>query len=392
MDKTPMFRPDPLRSKDESPASVDDLQSTFIRNVEHELRTPLAIVQGYAELLRDGGLGALGPDQQKALFVIVNRAYEMRALVERIGVLMSVQAGADIMIPLALTDIAVEVVQVKREAAAQAGLAFEAQLEPEMPPVSGNPHQLHEAMVCLIENAIKFTPAGGQVQVRVYAEPGWICFSVQDTGIGIEEDKLARLFGGFYQADGSTTRRYGGIGLGLTLVKHVVDAHHGQISVTSQLGQGSLFTIKLPVLSADRQFGSAVGSAGKVRRILVVDDEENVALTLEAGLERVPNCQVSIATSGEQALQLFEQEPFDLLITDYKMPGTDGMTLAARVRELYPKTIIVLCTAYSSEDLRRQAERVSIQRILDKPVRLADVRAAAMEALSQGESNGTPQN
>jgi CheY-like chemotaxis protein len=366
------------------------VQSTFIRNVEHELRTPLAIVQGYAELLRDGGLGALDADQQKALFVIVNRAYEMRGLVERVGVLMSAQAGTDIMIPLALTDVAVEVAQVKREAATQAGL--EAQLEPETPPVLGNPHQLHEAMVCLIENAIKFTPAGGQVQMRVYAEPGWICFSVRDTGIGIEEGKLAHLFSGFYQADGSATRRYGGIGLGLTLVKQVVDAHHGQISVTSQLGQGSLFTVKLPVYSADKQFGAAVESASKIRRILVVDDEENVALTLEAGLERVPNCQVSIATGGEQALRLFEQEPFDLLITDYKMPGTDGMTLAARVRELYPKTIIVLCTAYSSEALRQQAERVSIQRILDKPIRLADVRAAAIEALNQGESNGAPQN
>jgi CheY-like chemotaxis protein/anti-sigma regulatory factor (Ser/Thr protein kinase) len=389
MTKTLPARPDPLRGKDDFTAQVGDLQSTFIRNVEHELRTPLAIVQGYAELLRDGGMGTLDPDQQKAMFVIVNRAYEMRALVERIGILMSVQANNDIMIPLSLTDIAVEVFQAKREAAAQAQLAFEAQFDPEPPLVSGNPHQLHEALGCIVENAIKFTPAGGRVELRVFVEPGWVCLSVRDTGIGIEEGKLAHLFDGFYQADGSTTRRYGGIGLGLTVTKRVIDAHRGQIGAESQPGQGSLFTMRLPVFSASVQAGQTVEPAGTLRRILVVDDEENVALTLEAGLERVPNCQVSIATSGEQALRLFEEQPFDLLITDYKMPGTDGMTLSGRVRALYPKTIIVLVTAYGSEELRQQAARVSIQRILDKPVRLAEVRAVAMEVLGQNGSNDT---
>lgn len=387
MTKTRPARPAPLRGKDDALAQIDDLQSTFIRNVEHELRTPLAIVQGYAELLRDGGLGALDADQQKAMFVIVNRAYEMRALVERIGILMSVQANNDIMLPLSLTDIAVEVFQAKREAAMKTRLAFEAQFEPEPPPVAGNPHQLREAIECIVENAIKFTPAGGRVEMRVYAEPGWVCLSVQDTGTGIEEEKLTHLFDGFYQADGSTTRRYGGIGLGLTVAKRVVDAHRGEISAASQPGQGSVFTMRLPVFSASAPSRQIVEPVSAPRRILVVDDEENVALTLEAGLERVPNCQVAIATSGEQALQLFEERPFDLLITDYKMPGTDGMTLASRVRELYPKTVIILVTAYGSEELRQQAARVSIRRILDKPVRLAEVRAVAMEVLEQSSSN-----
>ena len=119
-------------------------------------------------------------------------------------------------------------------------------------------------------------------------------------------------------------------------------------------------------------------------RILVVDDEESVALTLQAGLERLANCEVAVSNSGEEALQLFERQPFDLLITDYKMPGTDGMTLAARVRQSYPSTAIVMITAYSSDELREQAARASIHRILDKPVKLAEVRSAALEAL-EGE-------
>jgi len=141
--------------------------------------------------------------------------------------------------------------------------------------------------------------------------------------------------------------------------------------------------MQFPALLSGNQVSLLAEPARVVRRILVVDDEESVALTLEAGLERVPNSEVAIATSGDQALQLFEEKPFDLLITDYKMPGTDGMTLATRVRQLYPKTIIILVTAYSSEELRQQAARVSIQRILDKPVKLADVRAVAIEALGE---------
>jgi CheY-like chemotaxis protein len=108
-----------------------------------------------------------------------------------------------------------------------------------------------------------------------------------------------------------------------------------------------------------------------------------VALTLQDSLEKLPNCEVAVATSGEEALSLFEQRPFDLLITDYKMPGVDGMTLATRVRQLYPQTAVVMVTAYSSDELREQAAHASIQRILGKPVKLAEVRSAAMEVLDQ---------
>lgn len=124
-----------------------------------------------------------------------------------------------------------------------------------------------------------------------------------------------------------------------------------------------------------------------LRRILIVDDEEYVVLTLQEGLKKLPNCEVVVATSGKQALGLFEQQPFDLLITDYKMPGMDGMMLAARVRQLYPRTAIIVITAYPGETLCEQARRVSVQRILDKPVGLVELRSVALEALD-GLENG----
>lgn len=362
---------------------TDDVHATFIRNVEHELRTPLTIMQGYAELLRDGELGTLAPDQQQAMFVIVNRAYELRTLVDRIGVLLALEARMGALIPLELASIVVDIVKERQAIAVQAGLALYARAEPGLPLILGDPYQLRQAVDCLVENAIKFTPSGGQVEVKMHAEPGWVCLTISDTGIGIPEGKVAHLFNGFYQVDGSTTRRYGGIGLGLTIAKTVVGAHRGLIGAVSQLGHGSQFTIKLPVQSETVQASQPAGGVTALRRILVVDDEENVALTLQDSLEKLPNCQVVIATSGEEALSLFERQPFDLLITDYKMPGVDGMALATHVRQLYPQTAVVMVTAYSSDELREQAARASIQRILGKPVKLAEVRSAAMEVLDQ---------
>ncbi len=119
-----------------------------------------------------------------------------------------------------------------------------------------------------------------------------------------------------------------------------------------------------------------------MRRILVVDDEEIVVLTIQDILEELPNCEIAVSTSGQQALQLFEQQPFDLLITDYRMPDMDGLTLATRVRQLYPRTSVIMITAYGSDDLREQAARAYIQRTLDKPVELEEIRGAALEALN----------
>ena len=324
----------------------------FVQNVSHELRTPLGIIQGYAELLCDGDLGVLALEAQEAVGIIVNRAYELRTLVERVAILMAVEAHMGISKPLALTEIVAGVVEKKRAAATQTGITLEAHLEPRLPLVSGDPYHLQQAVECLVENALKFTPGGGRVEVQVYAFPphdgggrGGVCLAVTDSGVGMTEEEVECIASDFSQADGSTTRRYGGIGLGLTLAKAVIAEHTGGIEVESQPGQGSQFTIRLPALPPDAQADQLVEGSVALQRILIVDDEENVALTFQDSLERLPNCEVAIATNGEQALQLFEQQPFDLLITDYKMPDMDG----GRVRQLYRRTAIIMITAYGSE-------------------------------------------
>jgi CheY-like chemotaxis protein len=177
----------------------------------------------------------------------------------------------------------------------------------------------------------------------------------------------------------------------LSVVEAVVKEHGGRVEIASQLGQGSCFTVKLPAMPSVVNKDQPATHSAAPRRILVVDDEENVALTIQDGLEKLPNCEVAVATGGDRALQLFAEKPFDLLITDYKMPGTDGMTLSARVRQLYPHTSIIMITAYSNQLLQQQATDFSIQCILDKPVKLEEIRTVALETLetmSDSENGG----
>jgi CheY-like chemotaxis protein len=190
----------------------------------------------------------------------------------------------------------------------------------------------------------------------------------------------------FYQTDNSITRRCRGLGLGLTLAQAVVEEHGGQFEVASQPEQGSRFTVRFPLRITPAYVESPVNDVVSARRILIVDDEQVLALTLQEGLEKLPNCEIAIATSGEQALRLFEQQPFDLLITDYKMPGTDGMTLAMRVRQTYPQTVIIMITAYGDHELRERAASASIRRILDKPVSLEEIRQVTLEAFDLSEA------
>jgi CheY-like chemotaxis protein/anti-sigma regulatory factor (Ser/Thr protein kinase) len=368
----------------------NDLHQTFIQNVSHELRTPLSIILGYVELLREGDLGLLAPEQEEAVFLIANRAYELRSLVERIGVLLSAQAHQHVTVPLNLNAVVEEVIAAQREAAEGKGLALEASLAPDLPEVKGDNYHLRLALECLVENALKFTPEGGEVTVRTYVEDDEVCVAVSDTGIGMAKEELVDVWSGFFQADGSTTRNYGGNGLGLTVVKTVVDEHEGQVDVESDLGEGSRFTLRLPQLTGklldEPEIDQSEGDGALLQRILIVDDEENVALTLREGLRGLPNCEVFVTTSGEEALKLCEQEPFHLMITDYRMPKMDGMSLALQVREMCPQTSIMVITAYGSDELHANAAQASIQRVLDKPVGLAEVRNVVMEALGRMET------
>lgn len=228
-------------------AEADRLKDELIQNISHELRTPLTFVKGYADLLANGDLGPLLPEQAEAVQMIVQKANVLVRLVSDIISLHAVSPSTLVPQQINLTALAESVIARldPEKLLAEAGIAIRCDFAPNVPPVRADPDRMAQVLENLLSNAIKFSPDGGQITVRIWPEDGLVYTAVSDTGIGIPPDKLARIFERFYQVDGSTTRRFGGAGLGLTLCKQIIEAHGGQIYVESELGKGTTFWFTL---------------------------------------------------------------------------------------------------------------------------------------------------
>jgi signal transduction histidine kinase len=231
----------------EQQRELDRLKNEFIRNVSHELRTPLAMVLAYAELLASGTLGEVKAEQQGPLDIILQRALVLRDLVENITAILASHGRKPAWGPISLSQLVRDGLADSQALADQSGIALHGDIAEQVAPVQGDAGHLRKVVDNLIANALKFTPAGGAVTVSLYSAKERVVLRVTDTGIGIAADHQERIFERFYQADGSTRRRYGGSGLGLALVKEIVEAHGGAVTVESRLGQGSTFEVWLPV-------------------------------------------------------------------------------------------------------------------------------------------------
>ncbi|MFP4344523.1 MAG: ATP-binding protein [Anaerolineales bacterium] len=223
------------------------LKSEFIQNVSHELRTPMAIIRGYIELLESGDLGELQPQQVEPVEIVARRMRMLSKMVDDINAILEVESRTPLRKPVDFASLVREMLLDFRVAASEAGLQLSADIPEDLPTIIGDPTHLHRVLDNLLGNALKFTPEGGTVAVRLRQQGEALVLEVQDTGIGIPEDKLDRVLDRFYQVDGSMSRRYGGSGLGLALVKEIADAHGGSVSIESEPGAGSLFRVRLPL-------------------------------------------------------------------------------------------------------------------------------------------------
>ena len=383
--------PPDLDRADFDRADRDRLHHLFVVNVEHELRTPLTVAQGYAELLNAGDFGALNTNQQAATRLIVDRLHGMGRLIDRITTLLAVEAGMGLVAPISVRVLLDTVLDRYWPIVEKQGQRLEVHLSDDLPDLLGDAHHLQQAIDCLLENAVRFTPRAGRIRVAAAQSDRAVCLTVSDTGRGIPPEQQELLFSGFYQIDMSSTRQYGGLGLGLTIANAVIKAHGGQLSVQSAVGQGATFTATLPVQAAIQsaalpaRYVTEAANPRRLRRILIVDDDPSVLFTFENALEQLPNCEIETAHSGAQALQRLAEKEFDLLITDYRMPDMDGLALAMRLRQTYPTVAVLMITAFSTQEVRHQAESLHIDRVLDKPVGLAEIRDAAQAALPTRE-------
>lgn len=222
-----------------------------LTNLAHELRAPLNLIQGYTELLLSDTVGPIEPKQRDILKVIYDRADKLATLIHNLTALRFIPRESLTMVPLSTATWLEERVNDYRTVVQRAGMELKALLDADLPSILGDPAYLNVALAQLLDNAIKFSPEGGVIQLDAWVADGCVYIAIKDQGIGIEPQHLERVFDQFYQVDGSSTRQFGGVGLGLAVVKATVEAHGGRVWAASKgLGQGSTFTIALPLQPA----------------------------------------------------------------------------------------------------------------------------------------------
>ena len=371
------------------------LKDEFLATVSHELRTPLASILGWVQMLRTG---SLAPDKRdRAIETIERNARSQAQLIEDLLDVSRILAGKlrlDVT-PVDLRAVVEAAVDTVRPAANARGVSLHTEIDDECD-VSGDAHRLQQGVWNLLSNAVKFTPRGGHVWVRAERLDGLIDLRVTDTGQGIAPDFLPHVFERFRQANGATTRAHGGLGLGLSIVRHLVEMHGGTvIAASGGEGHGASFSVRLPTEVATRRESNASEpfqppAPQQIRcppelvglRALVVDDEEDAREMLRALLE---GCGMSVRTAASvrEALGALGDERPDVLLSDIGMPGEDGYTLIEQVRAFAPAAggdiPAVAFTAFAREEDRSRARVAGFDAHVTKPVEPSELLAVLVE-------------
>lgn len=239
-------------------SELNQIKANFIANVSHELRTPLTLLKGYLDMMKDGAFGEVTDEQAHALDALLRSAERLEKLIDDLILYAYAERGE---LTLTLTDtdlgkIVSQIIENHRYSAKVKGIDLSVTIEENLPPVHCDRERISWVINELVTNALKFNPSGGWVSVAVTSQQGIITVSVRDNGIGIPAERLAEIFEPFHQLDGSTTRRYGGTGLGLALATRILEAHASTLRVESELGRGSIFEFSLPALVKDEAHGA----------------------------------------------------------------------------------------------------------------------------------------
>ena len=362
-------------------------KSSFLATMSHEIRTPMNGVLGLLELLQQSQLTV---EQQEMAAVIGESASSLLKIIDDILDFSKIEAGKIEVeqVPLALLTLVEGVAETLAAAARKKALALVAFVDPKVPDlVRGDPVRLRQILFNLIGNAIKFTDRG-QVSVEVLPapdRPGHVLFKVVDTGIGLTPEGKQRLFQAFVQADDTTTRKFGGTGLGLTISKRLAENMGGGIAVESEFGRGSVFTVSLPLPEEPVEMQTRRTLDGIA--VLVVEDDPTMRTVLARYLG-AEGAEVDWVESGEAARSRLSdrgrRKP-DVVVLDYKLPGIDGFALRRTMAEDERLATIgsVLLTAYDDRGQRRRALEAGFRSYLIKPVRRAVLLRAIEIALGR---------
>jgi signal transduction histidine kinase/CheY-like chemotaxis protein len=362
----------------------------FLATMSHELRTPLNAMLGWGRLLRQNPRAA---NLEHGLEVIERNAQTQARLISDLLDVSRIIGGK---LRLTLEKVTVSAlvsasVDVVRQAADAKGVRLIVILDPDAGSIVADPDRLQQIVWNLLSNAVKFTPRGGSVTISAQREGSTLALRVDDTGAGIPLDHLAVIFERFRQVDSSTTRAHGGLGLGLAIVRHLVEAHGGTVQAESSgVGHGATFTVRLPVRAAVAS-ASRIGDAVEVVaahppsvsptrrvlegvRILIVDDDADSLELLRIVLENA-GAQVTPAPSAGSALGESNRSPFDVVVSDIGMREMDGYAFMRAFRAHRAETPAVALTAYARAEDADRARHAGYQRHMAKPVDGAELVA-----------------
>ena len=389
--------------------AANRMKDEFLATLSHELRTPLNAILGYARMLRSGMLKDHKRDN--ALDTLERNATSLTQIVEDVLDVSRIAAGKIRLNvqPLDLPVVLHDALATVMPGAEAKGVRIQSIVDPDVGPVSGDPDRLQQVIWNLFSNAVKFTPRGGRIQVRLQRVNSHVEISVSDTGVGIRDDFLPHLFERFRQADSTTTRAHGGLGLGLAIARQIVELHGGTIHAFSDgEGKGATFRIELHVMIVH-----PAASAAEARihqrtevfvsrmddrtllnvRVLAVDDDAD-ALTLVREILESAGAYVFTASSAPAALAVLEEQSPDVLISDIGMPGMDGFELIQRVRTLPSEKKGIpaaALTAYARSEDRARALRTGFEMHLAKPIDPSEL-IAAVTSLARRRSGATREN
>ena len=385
--------------------SANRIKDQFLAILSHELRSPLNPILGWTKLLKSRKFDAVVT--ARALDTIERNAHLQIQLIEDLlDVSRIIRGKLNLNVAAvnlsSVIDTALETVRLAAEAKS-IELRFippenresNAHLERPNFLVKGDANRLQQVIGNLLSNAVKFTPIGGCVQVylSVEASRNYVAIAVIDTGRGISAEFLPHVFEYFRQADSSTTRRFGGLGLGLAIVHHLVELHGGTVAAESPgEEQGATFTVRLPLMKASVQGEKAIEKFDSLLlcleslRILIVDDEADTREFLKFLLEDC-KASVTVATSANEAYATLAQSKFDLLISDLGMPEVDGYNLIHLVRKMPPEMggeiPAIALTAYASETDKSRVLAAGFQQHIAKPVEPDELLAAIADLVGQ---------